>query len=264
MPESSQPSEQDAGRARGGFTLIEALVVVGIVGILLSLAVPVLAIAQSAARRTLGLSNIRESVALIDRHRDANEDRYPRVVPGAHYPLTFSSGGLASGFGDIWPTEVVWWSVIRETAPLTECWRLWVSPGRSAEPPVQTAFVSSIRMSHSFLALGSLWTEQSQGRPPEQLNALLHPVRGGQVAYPASKVLLYDHDAAFERRPPPRQGDGMPRCRTVLGFADGHAELGLIFDSLPPTRNPLLAILDPVAAERPVHNTTNGVQGRDF
>lgn len=245
-------------RARA-FSLIEALVSVGVIAILLAVALPVFASARSAALGARGLANLRECAAIVDTYRASHADTYPTLTPGVSYPLS-SSGYITTSA--VWPVEYLWYSAVRDITPIHEIWPLCVSPGADTDP--RSLSVPAVRYSTSFVARGALWTESAQHLPPERLNAYIGAVVGAEVAFPAGKTLLYDEYASFNRRQPPRTEDYLPRCPTPMAFADGHAEMKRPHDALPPTRNPLRAIADPIGAERPLQNTTQGVQGRDY
>ncbi len=69
---------RQTGRRRGGFTLIEILLVVAIIGILVALFVPNLVGRSDQARRTAAESDLRGIAATLDLYR----------LDNAHYPST--------------------------------------------------------------------------------------------------------------------------------------------------------------------------------
>ncbi len=69
---------RQTGRRRGGFTLIEILLVVAIIGILVALFVPNLVGRSDLARRTAAESDLRGIAATLDLYR----------LDNAHYPST--------------------------------------------------------------------------------------------------------------------------------------------------------------------------------
>ena len=64
-----------------GFTLVELLVVVGIIGVLVSLLLPALSKARSAAQRTVCLSNVRQISQGLVMYANANKGRFPPSAP---------------------------------------------------------------------------------------------------------------------------------------------------------------------------------------
>lgn len=64
-------------RRRLGFTLVELLVVIGIIALLISILLPVMARAQEAARRTACLSNLRQVHHAFSFYALDNKDRVP-------------------------------------------------------------------------------------------------------------------------------------------------------------------------------------------
>ncbi|MCA9184431.1 MAG: type II secretion system protein [Planctomycetales bacterium] len=73
--------------ARLGFTIVELLVVIGVIGILIALLLPAVNQARSAARTTACKSNLRQLGIAITRHCDDHK---------GEFPLTMHSGQTSS------------------------------------------------------------------------------------------------------------------------------------------------------------------------
>ena len=71
-------------RRRSGFSLMELLVVCGIIGTLIALLLPSLARAREESRRLSCLNNLRQLGIGFSLYLQSNEDRYPR--PGTGEP----------------------------------------------------------------------------------------------------------------------------------------------------------------------------------
>jgi prepilin-type N-terminal cleavage/methylation domain-containing protein/prepilin-type processing-associated H-X9-DG protein len=72
--------ERNPGPA-GGFTLVELLVVVAIISILASIALPALARARESARRAVCASNLRQVGMCLRMYGDESNGRYPPLQP---------------------------------------------------------------------------------------------------------------------------------------------------------------------------------------
>ncbi|MHC4739839.1 MAG: prepilin-type N-terminal cleavage/methylation domain-containing protein [Planctomycetota bacterium] len=65
---------------RGGFSLIEVLVVISIISILIGILLPVLGRARRQARNIIGIGNQREIVLSVNNYATDNDGRYPESV----------------------------------------------------------------------------------------------------------------------------------------------------------------------------------------
>src|SRR5687768_9679296 len=73
------------GQANRGFTLVELLVVIGIIALLVSMLLPALGRAKEQARRAACLSNLRQMGQALHMYANANKGHMPRtgnLAPG--------------------------------------------------------------------------------------------------------------------------------------------------------------------------------------
>src|SRR5436305_9661539 len=83
-------------RSHGGFTLVELLIVIGIIALLVSMLVPMLARSNEMARRVTCLSNLRQVNACFHFYAQANHDQVPigHRTPSKQYnSMVFSTTG---------------------------------------------------------------------------------------------------------------------------------------------------------------------------
>src|SRR5436305_6936433 len=97
---------QSRGIRRGGFTLVELLVVIGVIAVLMALLLPVLGRAREQARSVKCASNLRQIYGAIVMY--ANENRQMLPMPNDFVPTIWAVGMLGPGQmdfmnGTLWP-----------------------------------------------------------------------------------------------------------------------------------------------------------------
>src|SRR5687767_13063345 len=77
------------GQERGGFTLVELLVVIGIIALLIAILLPSLSAARESAASLKSLSNLRQLGIGIQQYKNANRGLYPvHSSPSNQVPRT--------------------------------------------------------------------------------------------------------------------------------------------------------------------------------
>jgi len=255
-------------RTHNAFTIIEVLVVIGIIGVLIAILLPTLAGARIAARETESLTNARTIFMSFNQYAEEQET-YP--FPGQveedtgnedawsfywYPPVTI----VAST--NIWIMDRMWPAMLSEVAPWEEHFQFWVSPGADKDLPSHDDFGDGdgepgwrigYEYSNSFIGSPKLWSGDAA---PDR--ALLQPSAPHQVQFPSSKVAIFDRDLAYRtKRPGVRHGHY--DAPTPMAFVDGHAAVHNPLDAQEGTANPLNA-----GDTRTLHNTLNGINGVDF
>ena len=117
---TTETSRKFTGRYARGFTIVELLIVIGVIAILLSLLLPAVQRAREAARRTQCLSNIRQLALALHNYHDAH-----RVLPyGVMLGGTVVGSPLEPGFkiGVGWPVFIL--PMMRDWPTAAARWRL--------------------------------------------------------------------------------------------------------------------------------------------
>jgi prepilin-type N-terminal cleavage/methylation domain-containing protein len=109
IPSVSQGSNQSKTNRRRGFTLVELLVVIGIIAVLISILLPTLARARSAADRTVCLSNMRQMAQALYMYAGQYKGAIPFADPkhnaGTTYVVWRSAGTAPAGFIEQYTAE---------------------------------------------------------------------------------------------------------------------------------------------------------------
>lgn len=246
-------------RSARGFTLVEALISVGVVGVLLSLIIPALRDVKRRSMEVASMARLAQIGHTIAQYTSAHDDMYPQVRLGVTYDVSYGrfQGGLSS-----WPldTYFLWFAVVADVAPFREHAASWIGPAESLDPESTSSFVPTYMQCNAFAANPALWTDRGSAEARANPAPFLTPVRIGMVAHPSSKIMFHDGSVSYDHRPIRAWAHGMPDRLTPVLAADGHAEAVLPSRTTAPFRNPLGGAVQ----DKPWHNTPNGVRGVDL
>ena len=93
-------------RQSPGFTLVELLVVIGIIALLISILMPSLAKARESANRVVCLSNQRQVGVMLEMYANDNRDQIPLGFGWTKDNIPLQFGGVQVGLGCLYPTYV--------------------------------------------------------------------------------------------------------------------------------------------------------------
>lgn len=233
-----------------GFTLIEVLVTIGVIGVLLAILIPVLAGGRSTAQRTASLANLRSIGQLVHAYTEQYDETYPWATGG------INGCGIKMQFLPVWQMTRLWPVAMHEVIPPRQLVPIILAPGARREGPEQACGQPpSYEYSASFLARPEAWDGRTTAG-----DALLRGVSTGMVVHPASKALMWDWELPYLPRRPRVAGPDLDEPTPML-FVDGHAQARTPSEATPPAGNPFPDAFRPDAR---LHNTPDGVRGRDY
>lgn len=233
----------------GAFTLIEVLVVIGVIGVLVAILIPMLGAVRRAGRESVSLSNVRSLTQLMLAYTQDYRDAWPFLRAGKG--VNVGQGVLLSSENH-WAQSQLWPGIVMELVSI-EPPAILQSPGaaQSSEPKLLTSYSYSL----SFVARPELWTA---GTTPAV--ASLDATRVAEVRFPSRKVLLHDSQLFYNSRPLPRRGVDLA-IACPASHADGSATLSTQAEGTPAVPNPLNG--NGLFDGQRWHNTATGVLGFD-
>ena len=252
------------------FTLIELLVVIAIIALLIAIILPALGGAQTTARQTLSISNVRSIGQTFMMYADTHRT-YPfpgqiedidSPIPGEDlYSYNWFPEGTIVATTAVWDVGTLWPALVSSITPWPEAYATWVSPGRDKSLPtfdsiindVEPTEVVSYEYSNSFLASSRNWSGNANEDP-----SLIGPVRPDEVTYTSQKVMLWDRHLTYLTEQP-KIVEGHYDAKTPMVFADQHAKAHNPLDAREGTPNPTNQ-----TDIRRLHNTRDGVRGIDY
>ncbi len=210
-------------RGAGGFTLVELLVVVAVIGLLAALLLPALARSQSSARRAACLSQLRQLALAAQTYTDAYHQTYPPA-----YASTVEAG----------VTVIRAWDFTTRLSqpPQVTAGLLWegLPVGQIQQCPAWRGPANWLADPHTGYNYNTSYLGHGQ------LESIPEPARVSDVKQPAATALFGDGEYAggankFMRAPWPNPGDAAFRGRWAgtqgfrhggrsnVAFCDGHA-----------------------------------------
>jgi prepilin-type N-terminal cleavage/methylation domain-containing protein len=197
--------------SRRAFSLIELLVVIGVLAVVLALVLPALAKSRGQARQVSNLSNCRQLATLVTAYATDNKDVAPTLFPPVYVnpmlnvPWSEAAIGTTKLRGAWFDNGTKFQLLLRPLPPLTT-FRAVEFPrgGPTIEVDGQrTSLVNHFMLSDPFYADPDYWTFDKQIGP-----AQWRPQRLTSVAFPSAKGMIFQYvlygRAGFET--------GFPAC----------------------------------------------------
>jgi len=237
---------------RSAFTIIEVLVVLGVLAMVIGLALPPLGRAREASLTLKSESNLKQIAIALSAYLDAYHDAYPFGKEGKSYSTRMDPAAMRETF-EHFEFDHAWPALVREVAPWRDFGQVFISPGRWKSAVLPCDYVYS----HSFLARPDVWS----GSATISDVHLLRPVTTADTVFPASKVIVWDGASRFLRRPQLLSSGAIANPVPML-FVDGHVAQHGIGNAATPKTNPLNP--NPATKVMPLHNTPWGARGFDY
>ena len=217
---------------RAAFTLVELLVVIGIVALLIAILLPALSVARANSRAVACLSNLRQMAVAAQAYCNDNGGRYPVAYWAA------VNDPIYTGFN--WD-----FTIVRDVSANTTVVRpglLWQGAGDARGLGVQQCPAYEPPAGSDGGDPYTGYNYNTSGVGHGQFESIPAPVKAGQVRR-ASEVALfgdgeyYGGPDKFMRSPFPTAGDASfadraagtqafrHRGRTNVAFVDGHGEM---------------------------------------
>lgn len=237
---------------RTGFSLLELLVTIGVIGILLSILLPALMGSKDSAERLVLLANQRESMRIVEAFAHDHDDRFPNFGEEFTFAASFEWEGVVHEGG--WWSQPEYWGVALQSMGYDG----WVSAGPGADPDVFRRDDEDACGGCGFgdrsihFLTGAAFAEPSLFQDGRLVDKSLHVVqRFADVTHPSKKGVL---DQVYFLNPP---GTPASLRHAIVHFADGHGKILKEREIAP------AADVNVPLGGRGVLLTKNGVEGRD-
>ncbi|MGH7242352.1 MAG: type II secretion system protein [Phycisphaerales bacterium] len=174
--------EQSAGRSSlaSGFTIIELLLVIAIIGVLLAMFVPNLGYFRQRAQRTSMTARLQQHAAVFSTYTSDYKDFWPFFTdPEASYSIVRGPGlTLKARYFDADST----WHVALGEKTYGQHWGNPVFWDFNQKSP---SFVTNLRYSSAFLADPAFWSAETRTGP-----AQWRATKAAEVQFPSAKALM--------------------------------------------------------------------------
>ena len=255
------------------FTLVELLVVIGIIAVLIGILLPALSKARKQAQLTVCMSNQKQLVAALLMYCGDNKGAFPGG-PG-HYKdngvLKFANGLAA---WDMEARNPYSCNQDEDNGPVWLAKYVGKSkkiPGCPSEPDVKDKGLAAANIRTNYwYPMSLVYTPWQIWEPATRIDTVRTTqtcMKITQVRHPVHKVVIIERNTYHDKviyqidRVPPNQGPGYKNDRIVVaGFADSHVERKLVSEMLDATGDPNWT----GRGRGPDDGSEAGVYGRDF
>jgi prepilin-type N-terminal cleavage/methylation domain-containing protein len=235
----------DVGRR--GVTIIEVLVVIGIIALLVAIVVPALFHARQSARSTRSATNCKQLATLIVMYADRNAGRFPVPKPGQFVPAMSDQLLLQYPY---WDFHRTWPGLLYDELPYQAHVDVYRAPNAKFKFDGDVPWPSSYSFTLTAGAPGELWV-----RSADQLRIETRVMRLDDVFFPSSKGMLWEvggHLRAVEE-------DGAQSV--PIGFMDLSVRALVPRFASEAVSNTTNSV---GYANARIHNTERGLQGVDY